>query len=531
VTTPQEITAPLNTAQEIATPPNTARRKTAPSNTVQEIAVPIITPQETAAPIIKAEENVFDVIVIGGGGSGLAAAIEARAAGASVVLLEKNDELGGSTAWSVGSITTTGSPHQRRRGISDTPDDHYSDMPLFAEELASRDNDELRRILCDEIPDAFRWLLSLGVRFFGPMPEPPHRQPRMHNVLPNSRSFIYHLERRARSIGVDIRRGVRVEKLITQAGRVSGVTASGKQIRARRAVILAAGDFTNDPELKLTYMGPREARVEAVNETATGDGQKMALDLGARVLNGDLALGPEIRFIPPVRTTLMRRLPPWPSLAQAMAWSLDHVPMVLLRPFMMSFVTTALAPSPELFEHGAILVNHKGQRFCDELDQPAYALADQPEKQGYILIGGGVAEKFSKWPHFVSTAPGVAYAYVPDYRRNRPDVFNQADDLRKLATKLNMSPENLEQAVANVAGFDRPSFVALGPVRPVFVHNEGGLAVDQQHRVLGESDNPIPGLYAAGSTGQGGLLLKGHGHHLAWAFVSGRRAGRFAAGD
>jgi fumarate reductase flavoprotein subunit len=66
-------------------------------------------------------------------------------------------------------------------------------------------------------------------------------------------------------------------------------------------------------------------------------------------------------------------------------------------------------------------------------------------------------------------------------------------------------------------------------VRSVFVHAEGGLAVDSHHRVLGAGDNPIPGLYAAGSTGQGGLLLKGHGHHLAWAFVSGRRAGRFAA--
>ena len=67
-------------------------------------------------------------------------------------------------------------------------------MPLFAGELASRDNDELRRILCDEVPDAFRWLLSLGVRFYGPMPEPPHSRPRMHNVLPNSLSYIYHLE-------------------------------------------------------------------------------------------------------------------------------------------------------------------------------------------------------------------------------------------------------------------------------------------------------------------------------------------------
>jgi len=55
------------------------------------------------------------------------------------------------------------------------------------------------------------------------------------------------------------------------------------------------------------------------------------------------------------------------------------------------------------------------------------------------------------------------------------------------------------------------------------------LRVDTQHRVLDAQGEPIPGLRAAGATGQGGLLLKGHGHHLAWAFVSGRRAGRFAA--
>jgi len=81
-----------------------------------------------------------------------------------------------------------------------------------------------------------------------------------------------------------------------------------------------------------------------------------------------------------------------------------------------------------------------------------------------------------------------------------------------------------------VAPFVEPPFIALGPVRPVFVHNEGGLAVDTRHRVLDAQGIPIRGLYAAGSTGQGGLLLKGHGHHLAWAFVSGRRAGRLAAG-
>ena len=48
-------------------------------------------------------------------------------------------------------------------------------------------------------------------------------------------------------------------------------------------------------------------------------------------------------------------------------------------------------------------------------------------------------------------------------------------------------------------------------------------------QVLGTGDIPIPGLYAAGSTGQGGLLLEGHGHHLGWGFTSGRIAGRHAA--
>ena len=158
--------------------------------------------------------ETFDIVVVGGGGAGLAAAIEARAAGCSVLLLEKNPRLGGSTAWSIGSVTATGTPHQRRKGIVDTPADHWADMPGFAGELAPRDNAALRRILCDEIPATFQWLLDAGVRFMGPMPEPPHRQPRMHNVLPNSRAFPAALGRHCRRLGVDIRLGLRAERLL-----------------------------------------------------------------------------------------------------------------------------------------------------------------------------------------------------------------------------------------------------------------------------------------------------------------------------
>ena len=74
-----------------------------------------------------------------------------------------------------------------------------------------------------------------------------------------------------------------------------------------------------------------------------------------------------------------------------------------------------------------------------------------------------------------------------------------------------------------------PPFVALGPVCAYIMATDGGLAVNENLQVLGENDAPIPGLYAAGSTGQGGLLLEGHGHHLGWGFTSGRIAGRHAA--
>ena len=198
---------------------------------------------------------------------------------------------------------------------------------------------------------------------------------------------------------------------------------------------------------------------------------------------------------------------------------------------MMKFLTTALAPSTVLFEQGAILVNQRGERFGNELDRPALRLPDQPDKVGYIVLDAHQAQQFSAWPYFISTAPGIAYAYIPDYQNNRPDVFTSASTVTELAQKLGMNSHALEQSVQEGAlgPLGTGPYVALGPVRSVFVHNEGGLMVDNQHCVIGRDGRPLEGLYAAGSTGQGGLLLRGHGHHLAWAFVSGRRAGRIAA--
>ncbi len=474
-----------------------------------------------------------DVLVIGGGGSGLAAAIEAAGEGASVTLIEKNPELGGTTAWSIGSFTAAGTPHQIAKGIVDSADEHFADMPKFAGALADRDNPGLRRLLVDHAPDTLRWLMALGVEFSGPMPEPPHAKPRMHNVLPNSKAYIHRLGRHARRLGIDIRLATRATKFLLDGERVVGVACETGEIGGR-VTVLASGDYAASAELKARFISPEVARVDAMNPTATGDGHVMALALGARVVNGDVLSGPTLRFVPPPRPSLDRLLPPSRLVAKAMRLALDHAPERLLRPFVLRFTTTSMAPELALFANGALLVNRDGARIAGAPASLGLRIAAEPDKIGYVLMDAPLARRFSAWPDFIATAPGVAYAYLDDFRRTRPDIFHTADSVPALAAKLAMEPDKLASAI-EAHNADAPAklatapFTALGPAKSYVVLTDGGLAVNQSLQVLGADDRPIAGLYAAGSAGQGGLMLKGHGHHIGWAFTSGRIAGRIAA--
>lgn len=487
---------------------------------------------------VRKEET--DIVVVGGGGSGLTAAIFARQAGANVILLEKHTELRGSTGLSIGSITATETWHQKRAGIKDSPQAHFEDMAKFAGDLAVNDNEELRRILVENVTESVDWLMRLGVTFYGPMPEPPHRQPRMHNIIPNSRAYIYFVAREAKRVGVDARVNAEVKRLVLENDRVVGVVASiaGEEleIRARRAVILATGDYSSSPEWKGRF-NPAVADVDGVNTTNVGDGHRFGEELGAQVKFGEIVYGPNLRFMPPPKPSLLLSLPPHPLLTNAMRIALERLPAALLRPFILSFVTTYLSPEPSLFREGAILVNKNGERFTDEVDKPNYAFGKQPDKVGYIVFDDAVAKKFRKWPYFISTAPGVAYAYLQDYRRNRPDLFHKAPTLGGLAASMGVPAGRLEAEVAryNASAAGRPKlakgpYCALGPVKSWIILTDGGLTVNRNHQVIRGDGSVVPGLYAVGSTGQGGLLLEGHGHHLAWAFTSGRLAGRNAAG-
>lgn len=483
-----------------------------------------------------------DVIVVGAGASGQSAAIEAADAGAKVIVLEKNPMPGGSSRLSVGSINAAGSSLQRRAGIVDTPDEHFADMDHFMGPFAGKDNLAFRRLLVDHAAESLEWLMSLGLSFHGPTADPPHRHPRMHNVLPNSRAYPYYLNRAAKARGVDVKLDARVVEILREeGGAVRGVlaTIAGERVvvEARAGVVLASGDYSNDPELKRRFR-PELAAIPAINPTATGDGHKLGEALGARVINGEVVYGPGLRFMEPARPSLVRRLPPSWWLGRLMQAALNCLPTALFRPFVMSFMTASLGPEASLLRAGAVLVNREGERFVDELVQPGLAIAQQTDGHAWLVFDQRVAAMFSGPPHHVSTAPGVAFAYLPDYQRHRPDLYHRADSLAALARSAGLPADALRRAIEQrnaslpdgvAGGVLQAPFHALGPLESRIVITDGGLAVNTHHQVLREDGSVIPRLYAAGAVGQGGALLAGNGHHIGWAVTSGRRAGRHAA--
>lgn len=137
----------------------------------------------------------FDVVVVGGGGSGLAAAARCAELGMSVAVLEKQPKPGGTTGIAVGSFTANRTKFQQRAGINDSLDDHAVDAGKFASgDIEQRNNAELRRFFLDEAAETLSWLTGLGLTFHGPSPEPPNRVPRMHNVVPNAKAYIAALQ-------------------------------------------------------------------------------------------------------------------------------------------------------------------------------------------------------------------------------------------------------------------------------------------------------------------------------------------------
>lgn len=488
----------------------------------------------------------WDVIVVGGGGSGLATAVSAAEHGLWVLLLEKQPSLGGTTGMAVGSFTANRTEHQRRAGIQDAAEDHVLDAGLFAPAaIEARNNRELRRYFLDHAADTLHWLTRMGLSFHGPSPEPPNRVSRMHNVVPGARAYITTLQARFEKLGGLILCNAGVERLVCEDGRVAGVIVekSGRpqEFRAKRGVVLAAGDYANSPELIKNFKGDQFSEIEGINPFATGDGHRLAQQAGARLTNMDVTYGPELRFVPPPRPSFLQLLPTGGVAMRLLGRLTAYAPRFLVNAVIRRLLVTWQHPENALFDDGAILVNQNGRRFCDERDSPGreIAIASQPGKCCYIVLDQRLIQRYSVWPHFISTAPQIAYAYVEDYLRLRADIAVRARTLEALAMRRGINASalqatvdslNMQRRESNIATLEGGDWVLLGPAKAYFTTTEGGASINERFQVLNDQGQPIEGLYAVGQNGLGGQILWGHGLHIAWAMTSGRLCGSVLAG-
>ncbi|QDT93489.1 FAD-dependent oxidoreductase [Gimesia algae] len=494
--------------------------------------------------------TTYDVIIIGGGGSGLAAAVRTLEMGANVLVLEKQSQLGGTTGMAIGSFTANGTSLQRDAGVNDNADDHEADAGRFAAaEVEAHNNSELRRFFLGETAETLEWLRGMGLYFHGPNPEPPNRVPRMHNIVPNAKAYIAAFQAKIIQLKGTIICSAPVVGLVSDEARITGVVAeiegTRTTITAKRGVVLAAGDYSSAPEMIGRFKGDRFKTIDGVNPQACGDGHLLAERVGARLLNMEITYGPELRFLPPPGDPFEQLLPTSGLFAKLLGRLVPLLPQAVINWRIKRLLLTWQHPENSLFDDGAILVNEAGQRFCNETDSPAreIAISEQPGKVAYILLDERIAAHYSQWPYFISTAPKIAYAYVDDYLKLRPDVSVTADSLEAVAEQRGLDVTNLNEAVQQFnryvsaeqsdlfgrTGDECPltgkRWVLLGPAKAYFTTTEGGVAINAGLQALDESGQPIPGLYAIGSNGMGGQVLWGHGLHIAWAITSGRLVG------
>jgi hypothetical protein len=483
--------------------------------------------------------KTVDLIVVGGGGAGLMAAVTAAETGKAVVLLEKAKQVGGTTALSVGSISGSRTSYQAENKIVDSPSLHVADLEAATTRLGLEDDPELRTLLAEQVGKTIEELKRYGVNFLGPFPQPPSSADRMHQVVPTSKAYIHCLQQACERNKVDVMLDVRVRELVMVDGRVAGIVGTQGEseqleLRSRFGVVLATGDMAANEELLRKHIKEWPQEIEPWNPLATGDGHLMACEIGARIVSRP-DMGPEhvmkMRFVPPPTKPKLQRLPLNRIATATMAWAMKRLPSKITRPFVMSFITAALRPDPEVFKAGAILVNKRGARVGGDVGIPEISLAKEQVRECWLVMDRRLADKFSRWPDFLSTAPGVAYAYLPDFKRSRPDLYTSAASIAELAEKLDIPIDQFEETVAHVnAGRSASTqllngpYCALGPLKLWGLAAPIGLAVNTKMQVLDKDNKPILGLFAAGNVGQGRFTISGHGHGLGWAFTSGRLA-------
>lgn len=407
-----------------------------------------------------------DFVVVGAGGAGIAAAIEASRKGLKTIVLEKMPIIGGSSLLSTGGMNVAGSKQQKDAGIKDTPQ-------MFVEDtlkVGKGTNDKvLVKVLAEQSNSALQWFEALGGKLdidtgvYGGC-----QAPRMHYTKSGGigRYMIKEMKPALEKSGADIRVNSQVVRLDKdKTGRVTGVLVKGKNTGLYRisapTVLLATGSYANNGQLVAKYHPEFFGMVSSAQPGSHGDGIYLGENVGAKV-------------------THLERVQVHPNIASG----------------------TSLMITLAMRTNGGILVNNQGKRFFNDnapRNELGAAMLKQPAQKVWLIYDDGVVAK----------RPKVHEGYV------RLGVVVEGDTPQALAKKIGIPAEEFAKTMQSYAGFvkakndadfgrkELPEPLNKGKlyaidVVPAIGGTLGGLRTDARTHVLDKNGKQIPGLLAAG---------------------------------
>jgi flavocytochrome c len=463
-----------------------------------------------------------DVIVVGSGFAGLAAAIEAKKAGADVIVIEKMATCGGNSIINGGIMGVPRSPAQINEGLKDSPEQMATDMLREGQNLA---DPEKVKFLCEHSLPTYEWTVNeLGVEWFTDRlkTEGGHSVPRCALTKVGTGAGVVNKELAyLEKIGVKPRTRVFMEKILRDDdGRVKGLQVrvnyrfpqaeSGqvKFIKARKGVVLCYGGFSADVEYRMRHDPRLNADYQTTNQPgATGEAWREAARIGGSIIQADwIQCGPWTS-------------PDEKGFGIGWAWS-AHVAMA-----------------------GLWLDANTGKRFVNEEANRKVRsdaiIALRAKGHECISLGDAGCKK-----SYDDVRPGMMDKQL------KKGVVKQYATLEEVAKAYSIPLDALKASIEEVntavkTGTDkawgryvnkRQKELGEGPwyvarLMPKVHHTMGGLRTTINTEVLDNmTDKPIPGLFAAGeSTGGVHGAVRLGSCATADCLVYGRVAGQQAA--
>lgn len=443
-----------------------------------------------------------DVVVVGSGVSGSAAALQVARAGARVILVEKNASPGGSAALSAGMFWTAPDLRAYNRRIPLGKPGHGAALVNdYAEAV-----EELRAMGVRVAQEPTRDIMTFGIGY----------STDIHGILDFCRQQVL-------AHGGEVLTGSPVVDLLLDGDvpgtGVVGVTVrrpSGELLDLRAsAVVLATGGFQGDPAELNRHMGPNADRLLfRSNPGSVGDALRLGQRAGAGSSTG--------------MSTFYGHLLPWP---------------------VRQFTAEQFLPYSQYYSGHTVLVNLSGERFTDEtlgdelLNQD---LTFQRKARGVLIFDDHVRRTEATQEPFpgLGVVDRFATAIGAGGRHYTAETLDELLD--EVATwgvdrdHLGATLEAYQQAAENGGGSARGIPVAQGArapqtgpfhalmVQPSITFTFGGLPTTTDGEVLDPDGRPVPGLFAAGADA-GGLSNYGYAGGLAPGYITGRWAGRAAA--